>query len=214
MTIPTEYANRSLYHITHINNLPNIIEYGLLSTNERRRLGLTHENIAYRDIQGLRSRMLVPCGRGGGVHDYVPLYFCKRSPMLYAIIQNEIASEQQIIYLEFPIQILEHYPSVFTNASANTHIPPTFYADTLELVNLDWDAIDTWRWGQQYDTNINVSQKKQAEALIYRNLPLDSLRRIIVKDYSCKLIVENILLLYRANVSSVVIGGRNYYFTD
>lgn len=214
MPIMPEYANRSLYHITHIDNLPDIIEHGLLSTNERQHRGIGHTNIAYRDIQDRRSAIIVPCGYGGVVHDYVPLYFCKRCPMLYAVIHNQGVSEQQIIYLEFPIQILEQYHSVFTDASANASIPQNFYSDTSNLVNLNWNAIDTWSWGQQYDNEVDISQEKQAEALIYRTLPLDSLRKIVVRDSHCKVMVEALLTQYSDNGSRVVIGGRNYYFTE
>lgn len=213
MPIPSIYTSRSLHHITHIDNLLNIIEHGLLSSNERQHRSITHTNIAYSDIQDRRSTMLVPCGSGGRVHDYVPLYFCKRCPMLYAVINNQGVSEQQIIYLEFPIQILEQYHGVFTDASANASIPPNFYSDTSNLVNLNWDAIDTWSWGQQYDTDVDISQEKQAEALIYRTLPLDSLRRIVVRDNHCKVMVENLLRQYDAFIPIVVIGGRDYYFT-
>ena len=214
MPIPTEYANRSLYHITHIDNLPDIIEHGLLSTNERCRLGISHNNIASEDIQYRRSTMMVSCGCGGVIHDYVPLYFCKRCPMLLAIIYNQRVSEQQIIYLEFPIQILEHNQSVFTNRSANASIPPNFYDDTSNLINLNWNAIDTWSWGQQYDNEVDISQEKQAEALIYETLPLDLLKRIVVRDNQCKVIVENIVRECRADIPNIVIGGRNYYFTE
>jgi hypothetical protein len=214
MTIPIEYANRFLYHITHIDNLSDIIEKGLLSTNEIRRHGISHKNIAYGDIQNRISTMIVPCGNGGILHDYVPLYFCKRSPMLYAVINTQGISDQSIIYLEFSINVLEQYPSMFTDSSANSSIPPNFYPNSSNLVKLHWNLIDTWCWGHQYDTEIDVSQIKQAEALIYRILPLHSLKRIVVRDNKCKVIVENIVRECRANIPNIVIGGRDYYFTE
>jgi hypothetical protein len=128
MPIPVEYANRPLYHFTHIENLPGILKYGILSTNEMHHRGIAHKNVAYDNIQDRRSVMEVLCGCGGVVHDYVPLYFCKRSPMLYAILQRGIIDQKQIIYLEFPIQILEQYQSVFTDGenaqTSGSHIVP------------------------------------------------------------------------------------------
>lgn len=214
MPIPPEYAERSLYHFTHFNNLTNILEHGaLLSPNEMPLHGINCKDIAYEDIQDRRSMMEVPCSCGGFVHDYVPLYFCKRSPMLHAVIYNKIADEQLIIYLEFPIHILEQYPSVFTNASANTLDPPTFYDDTSELVNLDWDAIDTWKWGSQHDTGlIPVRQKKQAEALIHNMLPLDSLSKIVVMKPYLKRKVKEIFKENGFSIPSITIGRFDYYF--
>jgi len=146
MPVPPAYRDRTLYHFTHIDNLPGILQHGLLSTNEKLRRGLPHRNIAYEGIQDRRADMEVTCGPGGVVHDYVPLYFCKRSPMLLAVIQNKIADEQLIIYFEFPILIMEQLPCVFTSHSANTISAPTFYDDLAHLDELDWNAIDTWRW--------------------------------------------------------------------
>jgi len=214
MPIPPEYAERPLYHFTHFNNLTKILEQGaLISPNEMQRRGINCKDIAYEDIQDRRSMMEVPCGYGGFVHDYVPLYFCKRSPMLHAVIYKKIADEQLIIYLEFPIHVLEQYPSVFTNASANTYYPPTFYDDTSELVKLDWDAIDTWKWGSQHDTGPTpVRQKKQAEALIHNMLPLDSLSKIVVMNSYLMRKVEEILKENGIPIPSINIGGFDYYF--
>ena len=64
--------------------------------------------------------MEIPCGPKGVVHDYVPLYFCKRSRMLYSVVFNKFADEHLIIYLEFPLTIMERLPHVFTNIAANT----------------------------------------------------------------------------------------------
>jgi len=114
MSIPNKFKYRSVYHFTHIENLPSILEHGLLSTNEMDRRGLSHNVIAYSGIQDRRADMDVTCGMGGKVHDYVPLYFCIRSPMLLAVVNNKIADEQCIIYLEFPISIMDKYPFVFT----------------------------------------------------------------------------------------------------
>jgi len=78
---------------------------------------------------------------GAVVHDYVPLYFCVRSPMLLAVINNKIADEQLIIYWISDLNI-EDYPSVFSDASANTGTPPNFML-TLRICQVDWDVVDT-----------------------------------------------------------------------
>ncbi|MGQ7112742.1 DarT ssDNA thymidine ADP-ribosyltransferase family protein, partial [Escherichia sp. TWPC-MK] len=39
--------------------------------------------------QHRRSEMRVTCGPGGVVHDYVPFYFTKRSPMLLKVFAEE-----------------------------------------------------------------------------------------------------------------------------
>jgi hypothetical protein len=131
--------------------------------------------------------------------------------MLYAILQSGIIDQKQIIYLEFPIQIIEQYQSIFTDASANTLPPPRFYDDASKLTVIDWEAIDTWKWGQQYDTGeIPVTQKKQAEVLIHKVLPIDSLKRIVAYDQNCVAKAEQIFKEHGVGIPTIVSGGRGY----
>lgn len=211
MAIPSKYADRSLYHFTHINNLPNIIKYGLLSKNEKNRIGIVHTDIAHESIQDRRSTMKVPCGDGGVVHDYVPLYFCKRSPMLY-VVDKQYSNEKNIIYLEFPIHILETCNGVFTNFSANASIAPDFFDDTFVLPILNWAAIDAYNWGKRDDPSGNTMKEKQAEALFYKPLPLNQLKKIVVYDEQCKQKVERIFAAYDTGSPTIEIGDSSYYF--
>ena len=211
MVIPPEYADRSVYHFTHINNLPNIIEHGLLSKNEKDRIGIVHEDIAHEGIQDRRSTMEVPCGNGGVVHDYVPLYFCKRSPMLFAV-DKQYSIEKNIIYLEFPIHILETCNGVFTNFSANASTTPDFYDNPYVLHKLNWKAINARYWSTiDYPSDITIKEK-QAEALFHKQLPLDQLKKIIVYDEQCKQKVERIFAEYETGCPTIEIGGSSYYF--
>lgn len=211
MVIPPEYANRSLYHITHINNLPNVIEYGLLSKNEKDRIGIVHKDIAHESIQDRRSTMEVPCGDGGVVHDYIPLYFCKRSPMLY-VVNKQYSNEKNIIYLEFPIHILETYNGVFINFSANASTTPDFFDNPFALHILNWPAIDTYYWSKSDDPSGNTKKEKQAEALFYKPLPLNQLKKIVVYDEQCKQKVERIFAAYDTGSPTIEIGDSSYYF--
>ncbi|OPY16341.1 MAG: PII uridylyl-transferase [Syntrophus sp. PtaB.Bin075] len=210
MSIPEQYENRCVYHFTHIDNLPGILKYGLLSTNEKKRLGIEHTAIAYNEIQGRRSCMDVPCGCAGVVHDYVPLYFCKLSLMLLAVVTNKIADQPLIIHFQFPIGIMNQYPCVFTDASANTAIPPLFYDDFCDLVQLNWEAIDSMKWSMPSDA---LKQARQAELLIYKKVDISSISRIIVWNDSVK---EEVLTVYKeANISPPPVScDRYHYYID
>lgn len=207
MAIPKEYQNRSVYHFTHVDNLPGILKHGLLSTNEKKRLGIKHTAIAYTEIQSRRSSMSVPCGCGGAVHDYVPLYFCHRTPMLLAVVLNKIADQQLIIHFEFPISIMNQYPCVFTDASANTSIPPNFYDDSNDLTQLNWDIIKSRKWKMPSGA---LTQARQAELLIHRKIDLSCVTNIIVWNDSIK---EEVLSYYGdANVAPPTVGHNEYHY--
>lgn len=67
------------HYITPIENLPSILERGILS--HARAEEIDHESVADSEIQDLRSDKKVPEGRP--LHEYVNLYFHARNPMMY-----------------------------------------------------------------------------------------------------------------------------------
>jgi len=210
MPIPDEFQNRCVYHFTHLFNLPHILNHGLLAKNEKERLRIKHTSIAYNEIQERRACMEVPCGCGGVVHDYVPLYFCKLSLMLLAVVSNKIADQPLIIHLEFPISIMNQYPFVFTDASANTAIPPSFYNDANDLAQLNWKAIDSLKWSMPSDL---LKQARQAELLIHGKIDASSISRIIGWNDSVR---DKVRADYKeAHISPPpVVGDRYHYYID
>ena len=139
MAIKQEYSWRYVFHFTSIHNLDSIIKNGLLCTNQKEGQGIRHKNIANITIQNRRSKMKVTCGKGGVVHDYVPFYFTSKNPMLLGVLNKKNTDQPFIIYLCIKIERLEKEDAVFTDASANTDIPPQFYSDTMCLDKLDWN---------------------------------------------------------------------------
>ena len=85
-------AKTYVYHITSAANLRSIIDAGeIRPCSIMATMGTVYTNIAHIRIQGDRARTRVPYGPGGTLHDYVPLYFATRSPMLYAIHEGKVA---------------------------------------------------------------------------------------------------------------------------
>jgi hypothetical protein len=73
-----------IYHITHIENLPSILEHrGLWCDGEAAKQDLCEVSIAYDHLKQRRLHHPVPVGPGGVLADYVPFYFAPRSPMLH-----------------------------------------------------------------------------------------------------------------------------------
>ena len=124
------------------------------------------------------------------MHDYVPLYFCTRSLMLLSVINAKNIDQMDILYFEFPISLVGREDAVFSDASANTLIPPTFYNDPNYLDKLNWDEIDSLAWKCSSDT---LKQQRAAELLILNNLNLNTANRCIVWDNDTKSRVEDIV---------------------
>lgn len=190
MSIPTEHKGRYIYHFTHLDNLENIVENGLLSTNLKNELGIKHKNIANFDIQCRRANMSVTCGPGGFVHDYVPFYFCARVPMLLGVLNSKNVDQQFIIYLAVPISVVTRDDVVFTSASANTAIPPTFFENPSDLSNLSWELIDSNKWGHFESDDLHA---KMSEVLIHREVEISDVEYVVVWNKSIRDEVKRIL---------------------
>lgn len=82
MTVPP--SSPKIYHITHVDNLVNIVKSGgLLSDATIAQRGGPVQTIGMSGIKQRRINDLeVPCHPGTKVGEYVPFYFCARSVML------------------------------------------------------------------------------------------------------------------------------------
>ena len=213
MTIPTEYQGKYFYHFTHIDNLESILQHGFLSTNEKIRLGISHNDVANGNIQDRRANMEVPILPGGTVHDYVPFYFCSSNPMLLSLTNNKNIDQPYLIFFAVSFdKILEEHV-IFTNASANTAIPPNFYTNPHDLINLDWNAINHTKWAVGTD---DFKHKKMAEILVHNNVPIDWITHIAVWNDEFRIKVTELFAKYNRKLPQLNFGHLNYrhfYFT-
>ncbi len=156
--------NKLICHMTHINNLENVIAFdGLLAKNEIESTPLHHENIANQDVQDKRSKVTVPLFPGGTLHDYVPFYFWGQTPML---LVNKPQQENIVFFVSYTHDILNsEIQFLFTDRHAVIKYA-NFYDNLDQLNSLDWKAIKEKHWGKDVDSK----EKKQAEFLVYRKV--------------------------------------------
>lgn len=208
MPIPAEHQFRFAYHFTHLENLPGILEHGFLCYRSQEKRGLKHESIAASGIQLRRSKMRVTCGPGGVVHDYVPFYFCKRSKMLLSVVNTKNVDQQALIYLVVPIEFVESESTVFTDASANTEVPPNFYQGGANLSQLNWKAIDSKKWSLGSDIE---EQQRMAEMLVHECVDLSTVTEIIAWNSSIKGIVEKMFKDAGKECPGVTLDPHHYF---
>lgn len=119
--------------MVHRNNLDSILNSGAIYSKTR--MGTKpFVSIAYESVQELRSKIIVTSS-GRRLHDYVPLYFGNRTPMIAALEkQNE-----DILFLRFSLDILELPGVVLANgnaATAGTTFHPYTNLDSLGILKL------------------------------------------------------------------------------
>ena len=138
----------SIYHITHINNLTSILNLGGLIANSRlRQERINYLDIAHESIQDRRARTRVPCGAGGVLHDYVPFYFARRSPMLFTIHKGNVEGynqgQESVIYLVSTAEAIEAMALAFAFTDGHGIIGYTQFSDDLEDLDMvDWDIME------------------------------------------------------------------------
>lgn len=170
-----------------LDNLESIIENGLLCTNLKNQLKISHKNIASQGIQERRSNTMVTGTTN--IHDYVPFYFAKKTPMLLSCVRSKNIDQQAVIYFALSLEILEQDDNVrFTLRSANTNNMPSFYSNqNLEkLDDINWSIIESKTWIYPEDEK----QQKMAELLIPQRITIDMIDHIIVWNKYIKKIID------------------------
>ena len=187
-----------LYHMTHRNNLQNILQNGLQSHNQARTNGLTQVDIADNQVNDRRSRLEPIYNRS--IHDYVPLYFNPKNPMLF----KRSNLQDEIVILAIYRLILYRKGTLFTDGNAAAKAT-TFFNNLEELKQLNWECLNTEYWNDFADGK----RIKCAEVLIYPDIPTVLVQKIFCKTVATKQFVENRIVNYpqiRAEVN------ENLYF--
>lgn len=204
-----------LYHITHLDNLPGILQAGCLQCQQQlSQAGLHPVNIAYPGIQDRRLITQVPCGPGGVLHDYVPFYFAPRSPMLFAIHKNRVEAysggQTPIVHLVSSVAKMQEtgHQFVFSDGHA-TMVFSRFFTDPQNLSQIDWPLMQDTYW---HDTpqDLDRKRRRQAEFLVYNKVDVPALIGIGVLNEQIQQRVENLLASHHTTLPVRV--RRNWYY--
>lgn len=131
--------------------------------------------------------------------------------MLLGVVNAKNVDQYDLLYFEFPIGLVNRPDAVFTNASANTDAPPSFFNDPEDLAHLDWLAIDSMRWGNPDE---DFRHRRMAELLVRYQLPVSAAARCVVWGEGTKKRVQ--ALVGSAPFPPIEFEDRNrrHWFTD
>ena len=173
----------SIFHFTHINNLPRILTDGRLRTcGALRQAGVNYKDVAYSGLQDRRARTYVPCGAGGTLHDYVPFYFCPLSPMLFSISKGKVPDYDEgtrpLIFFVSSAQVIQQagLPFVFTDGHGIMNYS-NFYDDLGQLHQVDWPLMGSKMW-KSTEADPDRKRRRSAEFLVHGFLPWNLITHI------------------------------------
>ena len=173
----------AIYHITHVDNLPAILAAGALWSDTRLKAGTAApKNIAHEHIKQRRERTTVAVTPRGVVADYVPFYFCPRSPMLLAlkggVVGGAAGEQSDIVHLVLDAESLVDAGLACVHTDGNAASQPLrFFPGVSGFANLRWDVIQSWSWKDTPDDN-DRKRSKQAEFLVHDAVPWSHVRLI------------------------------------
>lgn len=176
-----------LYHFTHVDNLePLLAERALLSDTAVRSRGLLRVEAGHREIKERRRRLQVGAGPSGSPSDYVPFYFCTRSPMLLSISGGRVpfysGGQDPLVYLVTSVGRLVELGLSYAYSDGNCASSTTTYHDDLAALEQHVDLplmAATW-W---HDTNEDTDRQRRrmAEFLVHERVPWNAILGLVVR---------------------------------
>lgn len=164
-----QYGVASVWHMTHKNNIREILSSGILSNKTAYE---TKNPLDISDHGVQRWRELKDPIFGRKLHEYAPTYINIKNPMLY--VRRNI--QHDLCLIEISLSALSDNNFIFTDGNAaarNTH----FYSETNDLDKLPWDVLNASYWNDYPDGK----RKRCSEILIYPKIE----KRYITKLHCC-----------------------------
>lgn len=161
MSHPPEHV--LTYHITDVENLPGILAAGGLRSDAAM-AGGNPKVVGHAHIKERRMKIRVPCCGGRFVGEFVPFYFCPRSPMLYTINLGNTGlppgCQRTIVHLVSTVAAGVGLGRAWAISDGNAGAAYSqFFADVNALNGLDWPAIRATDWR-------GMTNQKSAEFLV------------------------------------------------
>jgi len=191
-----------LYHLLALNNLPSLFKEGrLFSKNQMIAREVNYASIAHDNIQSRRGAKVVPVGRGGTIHDYVPFYFAPRSPMLSALHNGKVevftGSQADLAYLVTTVDrtVDANLDVVFTRRSCALKNPE--FNNDLKLLDstVDWQVMTLKYWIDTKEDG-DIKARRQAEFLVWNSVPIEAFAGIgVYSDSIAKSLSDSPLIV-------------------
>lgn len=197
-----------IYHITDVANLPGLIADGTLLSDALMAMR-NPEIIGYDHIKKRRLKDIpVPCCGWRRVGEFVPFYFCPRSPMLFTLNKGNtgrpVGCQKSVLHLVSTVAAGIATGKAWAVSSGNAGAFHTTFADKLEaLDSLDWEAIRATQWqGKQH--------QKSAEFLVADTFPWTAIHEIGCQNSTIADKVRS-LLVDAAHRPAVAVKTNWYY---
>lgn len=200
-----------LYRMTHIQNIPHILQHGITHIRSSKR------NIDYVPIGDgslIAARNKFPLNNGKTLGDYIPFYFGPRMPMLY-VMQNGFngvnpVHPRDIVYCVTSIGVIEEQKLsyIFSDGHAVDGFSTFYNSDDVKRIEeiIDWEAVKRKYWKDEND--LDLKRRKEAEFLVEGDMPPATLIGFVAHSKESAEIIKK---MQNFGNQKIVI-QTNYYF--
>lgn len=184
---------KSLYYLTHVNNLASIFEQGILAHARVEELNLPFTPIYDRGIVGNRKNKSTPDGKS--LWEYANLYFQPRNPMMYRVIHEKEKGE--IVVIGVTPNALTGSGVLITDGNAASE-PTRFYSvsEGLKVIREQRKIIQSDWWNEMDGSK----RKIMAECLVPGQIKPELIHTIFVSNLPAKQRVEEIVAPHKIPV--------------
>ncbi len=173
-SIIVNLPHNGFYHMTHVENLGNILNSGLLSHKFVHRNGLIKRDISNIKYQQQRNRIEKVFGLN--IQDYVPLYINPINPMMES--RKVLEQLNNLVLLEIiPHVLVQKKKTLFSDGNAAI-TETNFYKDKNKLESINWKLLQEGRWVYGTDSQRIMC----SEILVPENIEVYYIQKIIIKS--------------------------------
>lgn len=180
------YDRRELYYITHVANLPSILDKGILSHSIVMGQSIDHTPVYDNRIVVNRSEILTP--NGDSLWEYANLYITARNPMLYRVVAEIGPNDIAVISIDGALMNRDDvFITTGNAASSYSEIRPASQIEkTLRELKSDLDK-EYWSFDD------GSKRRIMAEILIPERVTPDNIKSIYVANYNARLRVLKLI---------------------
>ena len=201
-----------IFRIVHRDNVPWLLDHGIHAP-QGREFDPHHRNIGNLDLIDRRSRRTVVGTNNGTLSDYVPFYFTPFSMMMYNIHTGysvpRVPNEEIVILVSSLRKIADlGIPFVFTDQHALLKAA-NYFTSLEDLARVDWQLLNKKDFRHDPD-DPEKTDRYQAEALVWKHVPLDALVGICTYTVEGETKVKEELAQRRLDIKTHI--SRSWYF--
>ncbi len=167
----------SLYYITHVDNLPSILDRGILSHDRVEAEHIDFTRIYDAEIVGHRRERQAP--DGNGLWHFANAYFQPRNPMLYRVLRERSAKEIAIVAVSPSMMAT---PGVFVTDGNAASGETQFFTPSEGRRHIR--ALSRTLSSDYWNATDGSKRKIMAEYLVPRGIPPESIHTIFVSNHT------------------------------